>query len=94
MPLRENMRVSSAPNQGSPEERLRAFEDAVKTVYASTMNEDALQYRVSRGLAQKDEQMAVLVQRVSGDYFGDYSFPIWPAWGIPQTFMYGIRIST
>ena len=63
------------PNQGSPEERLRAFEDAVKTVYASTMNEDALQYRVSRGLAQKDEQMAVLVQRVSGDYFGDYFFP-------------------
>ncbi len=63
------------PNQGSPEERLQAFEDAVKTVYASTMNEDALQYRVSRGLAQKDEQMAVLVQRVSGDYFGDYFFP-------------------
>ena len=63
------------PNQGSPEERLRAFEEAVKTVYASMMNEDALQYRISRGLAQKDEQMAVLVQRVSGDYFGDYFFP-------------------
>lgn len=63
------------PNQGSPEERLEAFEAAVKTVYASTMNEDALNYRLSRGLAERDEQMAVLVQRVSGDYFGDYFFP-------------------
>ena len=63
------------PNQGTPEERLAAFEDAVRTVYASTMSEDALRYRLSRGLADKDEQMAVLVQRVSGDYFGDYFFP-------------------
>lgn len=63
------------PNQGTPEERLTAFEEAVKVVYASTMNEDALRYRVSRGLADRDEQMAVLVQRVSGDYFGDYFFP-------------------
>lgn len=44
-------------------------------VCASTMNENALRYRVSRGLADRDEQMAVLVQRVSGDYFGDYFFP-------------------
>lgn len=62
-------------NQGTPEERLRAFEDAVRRVYASTMNPDALQYRRQRGLALKDEQMAILVQRVSGDYYGDYFFP-------------------
>jgi Pyruvate phosphate dikinase, PEP/pyruvate binding domain. len=47
----------------------------VRTVYASTMNEDALAYRVNRGLADQDEQMAILVQRVSGDYYGDYFFP-------------------
>lgn len=62
-------------NQGTPEERYDAFEQAVRIVYASTMNEDALSYRMNRGLAQKDEQMAILVQRVSGDYYGDNFFP-------------------
>lgn len=62
-------------NQGTPEERYEAFEQAVRIVYASTMNEDALAYRMNRGLAHKDEQMAILVQRVSGDYYGEYFFP-------------------
>ncbi len=62
-------------NQGTPEERYDAFEQAVRTVYASTMNEDALAYRMNRGLSQKDEQMAILVQRVSGDYYGENFFP-------------------
>ncbi len=57
-------------NQGSPEERLEAFENAVRTVYASTMDLSALEYRRQRGLEDKDEQMAVLVQRVSGSYQG------------------------
>jgi len=62
-------------NQGTPQERYEAFEQAVRTVYASTMDEDALNYRMNRGLAQQDEQMAILVQRVSGDRYGDYFFP-------------------
>ena len=62
-------------NQGSPEERLTAFENAVRTVYASTMDISALEYRRQRGLEQQDEQMAVLVQRVSGSYYGDLFFP-------------------
>lgn len=62
-------------NQGTPQERYEAFEQAVRTVYASAMNEDALNYRMNRGLAQQDEQMAILVQRVSGDRYGDYFFP-------------------
>lgn len=62
-------------NQGTPEERYKAFEQAVRTVYASTMNEDALAYRVNRGLSDRDEQMAILVQRVSGDYHKDKFFP-------------------
>ncbi len=62
-------------NQGTLEERYEAFENAVRTVYASTMNPDALDYRMSRGLFEKDEQMAILVQRVSGDHFGDLFFP-------------------
>lgn len=62
-------------NQGSPEERYEAFENAVRTVYASTMDEDALAYRLKRNLVERDEQMAILVQRVSGDQYGDYFFP-------------------
>jgi hypothetical protein len=55
-------------NQGSPEERYDRFEEAVRRVYASTMNESALTYRRQRGLDQHDEQMALLIQRVSGSY--------------------------
>ena len=62
-------------NQGTPEERYGAFEQAIRTVYASTMNEDALTYRMNRGLFDKDEQMAILVQRVSGDYYEQNFFP-------------------
>jgi hypothetical protein len=62
-------------NQGSPETRLDAFEQAVRTVYASAMSDDALAYRQTRGLAGRDEQMAILVQRVSGDHYGDLFFP-------------------
>lgn len=62
-------------NQGSPQERLEEFEQAVRTVYASTMDYSALEYRLMRGLEKKDEQMAVLVQRVSGSYYGSYFMP-------------------
>ncbi|MFT3875286.1 MAG: PEP/pyruvate-binding domain-containing protein [Propioniciclava sp.] len=62
-------------NQGTPEERLEALEDAVRTVYASAMSPDALAYRLTRGLAGADEQMAILVQRVSGDHHGSLFFP-------------------
>ncbi|MGE5389892.1 MAG: PEP/pyruvate-binding domain-containing protein [Deltaproteobacteria bacterium] len=62
-------------NQGSPEQRFRAFENAVKQVFASTMNDDALTYRKLRGMAARDEQMALLVQRVSGAQHQKYFFP-------------------
>ncbi len=62
-------------NQGTPEKRYENFEEAVRRIYASTMNEDALAYRLQRGLDQKDEQMALLVQRVSGAYHKSYFFP-------------------
>ncbi|WP_081666916.1 PEP/pyruvate-binding domain-containing protein [Paenibacillus pinihumi] len=62
-------------NQGTPEERYEAFEQAVRLVYASMMSEDALSYRLNRGLVEQDEQMALLVQRVSGDHHHDAYFP-------------------
>lgn len=62
-------------NNGSENERLNEFENAVRRVYASTMDPSALEYRMRRDLARKDEQMAILVQRVSGTYFGKYYMP-------------------
>ena len=62
-------------NQGTPEQRYFQFEEAVRKIFASTMNENALAYRLKRGLADQDEQMALLVQRVSGSYRQEYFFP-------------------
>ncbi len=62
-------------NQGNPEQRYARFVDAIRRIYASTMNEDALAYRRQRGLDRADEQMALLVQRVSGAYRGEYFLP-------------------
>jgi pyruvate,water dikinase len=63
------------PNQGSPEERLSAFLSAVKIVYASSMSREALLYRAHRGLLDRDEQMGILVQRVSGAFHGHLYYP-------------------
>jgi pyruvate,water dikinase len=62
-------------NQGNPEARLADFMQAVKLVYASALNPDALCYRSKRGLGANDEQMAILVQRVSGMPYQQYFFP-------------------
>lgn len=62
-------------NQGSPQERLVALMNAVRTVYASAMSEDGLQYRRHHGLLDRDEQMALLIQRVSGEMYGPLFFP-------------------
>ncbi len=62
-------------NRGSLEERLDEFEHAIKVVYASSMSLSALDYRKRRGLDKRDEQMALLIQRVSGSYYGSNYMP-------------------
>jgi hypothetical protein len=62
-------------NQGGQHKRLEDFLFAVRTVYASTMGEDALAYRAHRGLLGVDEQMALLIQRVSGNCYGRLFYP-------------------
>ncbi|MBN2420355.1 MAG: PEP/pyruvate-binding domain-containing protein [Deltaproteobacteria bacterium] len=62
-------------NQASPEKRYGMFEEAVKRIYAGTMNEEALAYRMQRGLDRMDEQMAIMVQRVSGSEHHGCFFP-------------------
>ncbi len=62
-------------NQGPRERRFEDFLSAVRTIYASSLSNEALTYRAKRGLLQRDEQMALLVQRVSGNVYGDHFLP-------------------
>jgi pyruvate,water dikinase len=62
-------------NQGPREKRLDDLLSAIRTIYASTMSERALMYRVRRGLLDRDEQMGLLVQRVSGAQHGNLFYP-------------------
>ena len=71
-------------NQGTPQERLQALMRAVRTVYASAMSEEGLNYRLHHRLLDRDEQMALLVQRVSGEQHGSLFFP--------QTAGVGLRV--
>ncbi|HNS39185.1 MAG TPA: PEP/pyruvate-binding domain-containing protein, partial [Promineifilum sp.] len=51
------------PNQGTPEENLQDLLEAIKRVFASTLNPDAILYRQRHGLIDYDERMAILIQR-------------------------------
>ncbi len=62
-------------NQGSREENLKDLMDAIKRVYASTVNPDAILYRQHHGLLDYDERMAILIQRVWGKRYGRTYFP-------------------
>jgi pyruvate, water dikinase len=62
-------------NQGPRERRMQDFQAAVKRIYASSMSEQALKYRARRGMLDKDEQMALLVMRVSGSMHGRNFYP-------------------
>ncbi|HMA95301.1 MAG TPA: PEP/pyruvate-binding domain-containing protein [Polyangiaceae bacterium] len=63
------------PNQGTRQQRLDQFLSAVREVYASSLSEQALLYRAKRGVLDQDEQMALLVQRVSGMQYGTVFYP-------------------
>lgn len=62
-------------NQGPRARRLEDMLAAIRTIYASTMSEKALQYRSRRGILDQDEQMALLVMRVSGQMHAKSFFP-------------------
>jgi hypothetical protein len=63
------------PNQGTQKENLLALTKAIARVYASTLNPDALLYRRQKGLQDYDERMAILIQLVEGETFGNYFLP-------------------
>lgn len=62
-------------NRGSGEERLAALLDAIRRVYASVLDPEALRYRKARNLLQSEERMALLIMRVSGRRRSSRFFP-------------------
>lgn len=62
-------------NRGTREERMTALLNAVRRVYASVLDEEALRYRRRRGLLESEERMALLIMRVSGAAHGRYYYP-------------------
>lgn len=62
-------------NQGTLEENLKALTNAITQIYASVFNPNALVYRRSKGLQDYDERMALLIQIVEGERYGDYLMP-------------------
>ncbi|MFC1498087.1 PEP/pyruvate-binding domain-containing protein [Verrucomicrobiota bacterium] len=62
-------------NQGPYKRRLEDFLSAIRTIYASTMSEKALRYRAQRNILHHDEQMALLIMRVSGSMHERKFFP-------------------
>jgi pyruvate,water dikinase len=71
-------------NQGPRTQRLEDFLAAVRTIYASSMSERALRYRDRRGMLDQDEQMGLLVMRVSGKAYGRNFYP--PVAGVGFSF--------
>ncbi len=71
-------------NQGPPAQRLADFLAAARAIYASSLGERALRYRAARGLLDQDEQMALLIMRVSGTMFGRRFYP--PVAGVGFSF--------
>lgn len=62
-------------NRGTAAQRMAALLDAVRKVYVSVLDEEALRYRRRRGLLDSEERMALLIMRVSGAEYGRYYFP-------------------
>jgi len=62
-------------NQGDLEENLKALTSAITQIYASVFNPNALVYRRSKRLQDYDERMALLIQIVEGERYGDYLMP-------------------
>ena len=63
------------PNQGSHKENMRDFTQAIIKVYASALSPDPLLYRRSMDLLDYDERIALLIQVVEGERYGDYHLP-------------------
>ncbi len=65
-----------ANNQFEKSVRFKSFVDAVKFVYASLFFRQSKEYFKATGYDIKQEKMAVIVQAVTGDHYGEYYHPM------------------
>lgn len=72
------------PNQGTYEENRKALLDAIRRVFACTLNPNALEYRSRHGMTDYDERMGVLLQKVEGARNGRYYYPTLAGVGFSQ----------
>jgi hypothetical protein len=72
------------PNQETPEQNIIDLLNAIRRIYASTLNPDAILYRKKHQLIDYDERMAIILQTVRGERFGRYFFPTVAGVGFSQ----------
>jgi hypothetical protein len=72
------------PNQADEKTNLQNLLDAIRRIYASSLNPDAILYRKQHGLIDYDERMAILLQAVHGERHGRYFFPTIAGVGFSQ----------
>ncbi|MCB9007688.1 MAG: hypothetical protein H6656_10045 [Ardenticatenaceae bacterium] len=63
------------PNQGSHQENFEELVNAIRRVYSSTFNPEAMVERQQHGLIDYDERMAVMIQPLIGQRYGRYFLP-------------------
>lgn len=63
-------------NNGNEGGRLQELKDAIRSVYASTLNPSAIEYCRRRGLLEAEEQMALLIQKVEGQKYDTFYMPV------------------
>jgi hypothetical protein len=62
-------------NQHDPAMRFRKLTEAIKFVYASTFSKDAKDYIKAVGKDIREEKMAIIIQEVVGNRYGDRYYP-------------------
>ncbi len=75
MRFQENTKAFSVSTRAPLKNDWNSSRIAVRTVYASSLSDDVLTYRSHRGLWNRYEEMALLVQRVSGAFYGNFYLP-------------------
>ncbi len=68
------------------ENRLNLVLDAIKMVYASTFYLGSQNYMTATGNRPEDEKMAVIIQNLVGERYGDYFYPTLS--GVAQSYNY------
>ena len=62
-------------NAGTKTERMEKLQNAIRKVFDSVKDASAMEYRRKRHLLEREEKMALLIQKAAGQQFGDLYFP-------------------